>query len=79
MFKNKKKAERPQKPKKEPICPDGEFKAYAVLRKPGTGGLWILRTMTIKDGRVVKCEDNVEDMFVIQCARIEDRVSMDNQ
>lgn len=39
-----------------------EYMAFAMLRKKGTGGLWIMRKMKIKDGQIVDMADSVENI-----------------
>lgn len=47
-----------------------EYKAYVVLRKENIdGNLHILRVLTIKDGVIIKQEDNIEDLAGVQIGK----------
>lgn len=39
-----------------------EYVAYAMLRKKGSGGRWIMRKLSIKDGKIVDVSDSVENI-----------------
>ncbi len=38
------------------------YTAYAIMRKKGSGGLWVLRTMEILDGKIINSYDSVENL-----------------
>lgn len=52
----------------------GEYKAMAIIPKPGTG-LFVLRTLTILANEVIAFEDNAEDLREIQTAKLEREIS----
>jgi len=53
---------------------DGSYIAYSIHRKANTGGLFIMRRLTISGTRVIKSEDTVEDFASILISRIENEI-----
>jgi len=46
----------------EDLLAPGGYTAYAIIRKKGSGGLWVLRTLEVTDGRIIKSTDSVENI-----------------
>lgn len=61
----------PAEPKATPVpVPATEYEAFVVLKKPGTGGLCVMRRVQIKDGQILQVTDNVEDLFSLQLSKV---------
>lgn len=50
---------------KKKTVSDPTYEAYAVLRKPGSGGLYVLRRLTIQGDRVVDKADEAENIRAV--------------
>lgn len=46
--------------------------AYCVLKKEKSGGLFVLRKITVRGVVIEKIEDDVEDLFSIKAAKLAD-------
>lgn len=51
-----------------------QYFAFAVLRKPNTGGRFIIRKLTIEEDKVSKITDNMEDYLTNQLGRLANMV-----
>lgn len=59
-------------------CPT-RYIAYAVLKKEGTHGLFVMRKLVIEQGRIVAQEDDVEDLHGIKMGKVETELVIEVQ
>ena len=59
--------------------PKGNYKAFTIARFKGPGGLWVMRTLTIRGKRVLSVQEDVEDLWSIKMGRVENALEMEHQ
>ena len=67
-----------QKPQ-DPAAPkpwDHEYRAFAIIAKPNTGGLKVLRQLKIVDGKIAEQKDGIENLFGVCAGNLQNELEL---